>query len=178
MWDAKKDLLWKLCDWRCGKEEEEQVQEDQWTLWSKDFGRGMIYVSGSECIGRCGQLSLKGSASSDLHQFVRIVVIKSLTVTVSWFFCFKGNCGARNMRQQNGARVCCQLALHQRACGAFVCSLWSAHSDCSLWSAQSFPPDFGTQGRLTSNQQRSIPFVDIVWFLGGVFPHKYSIKFI
>ena len=38
----------------------------------------MIYVSGSECIGRCGQLPLKGSASSDLHQFVRIVVIKSL----------------------------------------------------------------------------------------------------
>ena len=26
----------------------------------------MIYVSGSECIGRCGQLPLKGSASSDL----------------------------------------------------------------------------------------------------------------
>ena len=78
------------------------------------------------------------------------------------------------MRQQNGERVCRQLALHQRACGAFVCSLWSAHSDCSLWSAQSFPPDFGTQGRLTSNQQRSIPFVDIVWFLGGVFPQKNS----
>ena len=38
----------------------------------------MIYVSGSECIGRCGQLPLKGSASSDLDQFVRIVVIKSL----------------------------------------------------------------------------------------------------
>ena len=26
----------------------------------------LIYVSGSECIGRCGQLPLKGSASSDL----------------------------------------------------------------------------------------------------------------
>ena len=38
----------------------------------------MIYVSGSECIGRCGQLPLKGSASSDLDQFVRIVTIKSL----------------------------------------------------------------------------------------------------
>ena len=38
----------------------------------------MIYVSGSECIGRCGQLPLKGSASSNLHQFVRIVTIKSL----------------------------------------------------------------------------------------------------
>ena len=38
----------------------------------------MIYVSGSECIGRCGQLPSKGSASSDLHQFVRIAQIKSL----------------------------------------------------------------------------------------------------
>ena len=47
------------------------------------------------------------------------------------------------MRQQNGARVCCQLALHQRACGAFVCSLWSAHSGCSelssrFWYTRSF----------------------------------------
>ena len=41
------------------------------------------------------------------------------------------------MRQQNGARVLSTrgkfkalgaLALHQRACGAFVCSPWSAHS--------------------------------------------------
>ena len=47
------------------------------------------------------------------------------------------------MRQQNGARACCQLALHQRACGAFVCSLWSAHSGCSelssrFWYTRSF----------------------------------------
>ena len=50
----------------------------------------MIYVSGSECIGRCGQLPLKGSASSDLHQFVKIVVIKSLNsncVLVLMFQC-------------------------------------------------------------------------------------------
>ena len=26
----------------------------------------MIYVSGSECIGRCGHMALKGPASSDL----------------------------------------------------------------------------------------------------------------
>ena len=47
------------------------------------------------------------------------------------------------MRQQNGERVCRQLALHQRACGAFVCSLWSAHSGCSelssrFWYTRSF----------------------------------------
>ena len=70
---------------------------------------GVIYVSGSECIGRCGQLPLKGSASSDLHQFVRIVVIKSLNsncVLVPLFQERRAREGETMLQSQSGGRGC------------------------------------------------------------------------